>query len=108
LTLGFSTNIIDCGPDDDECDPGDGDGGDDKPIGLGAQPCLLQLTQTIGQFQAGTVLAAGNRMEMDSTNIDLYASKDSGKTWQYVSTVAQGGPPSTSNGGTSIWEPFLM
>jgi hypothetical protein len=47
-------------------------------------------------------------MTMDSTNIDVYASTDAGKSWQYVSTAAEGGPPSTGNGGSSIWEPFLM
>ncbi|PVH99841.1 glycoside hydrolase family 93 protein [Periconia macrospinosa] len=83
-----------------------GAGGD--PVGLGAQPSLLQLSQAFGDFPAGTILAAGNRMDMDSTNIDLYASKDVGKTWQFVSTIAQGGPPSTGDGGSSIWEPFLM
>lgn len=108
LKFGTVADIVDCDPNDDDCDPGDGDGGDDKPIGLGAQPSLLQLSQAFGQFPAGTILASGNRMEMDSTNIDLYASKDSGKTWHFVTTIAQGGPPSTGNGGSSIWEPFLM
>jgi hypothetical protein len=104
----YFSDQADCDPDDDDCDPGDGGGGDDKPVGLGAQPSLLQLTQAMGQFPAGTILASGNRMEMDSTNIDLYASKDAGKSWQFVTTIAQGGSPSTGNGGSSIWEPFLV
>ncbi|KAF2730779.1 glycoside hydrolase family 93 protein [Polyplosphaeria fusca] len=84
-------------------DPDDG-----SPLGLGAQPALLQTSKKFGDYPSGTVLAAGNRMSFDSTNIDLYASTDKGKTWSFVTTIAQGGPPTTKNGGSSIWEPFLM
>src|SRR4051812_45930106 len=40
-----SLTYLDCDPEDDECDPGEGDGGDGDPVGLGAQPTLLQIGQ---------------------------------------------------------------
>jgi hypothetical protein len=43
-----------------------------------------------------------------STNIQLYASTDAGLTWEFLSKVAQGGPPDTTNGATPVWEPFLL
>lgn len=38
----------------------------------------------------------------------LYASTDSGLTWQFLSTVAEGGTPVPQNGYTPVWEPFLL
>ncbi|ORY11053.1 hypothetical protein BCR34DRAFT_625001 [Clohesyomyces aquaticus] len=90
VTWNWLSNVGLAGNDTTGDDPGD-----ESPIGLGAQPHLLQLKQAIGQFPAGAILATGNRMGMESTNIDLYASKDAGKSWQFVTTIAQGGPPTT-------------
>jgi len=77
-------------------------------FGMSAQPFLYQLPVPIGSFTAGTVLAAGNSIGPDTTNLDLYASRDLGVTWTFVSHMAQGGPASTVNGITPVWEPFLM
>ena len=77
-------------------------------VGLGAQPCLLELTEDLDDWDAGTILAAGNSADGTATRIDLYASTDGAKTWDFVSNVAVGGPPNPNNGGSSIWEPFLL
>lgn len=76
--------------------------------GLGAQPALVELTEPIGDYAEGTVLAAGNSWSDKGTHIDVYASTDKGATWKFVSNVAKGGPPDTTNGATPIWEPMLM
>ncbi|KAK0709375.1 Sialidase [Lasiosphaeria miniovina] len=83
--------------------------------GMSAQPAIIELTEPLGGFPAGTVLASGNSWHPDSSNsstggtkIDLYASTDKARTWQFVSHIAQGGAPNTTNGATPIWEPFLM
>ncbi|KAG6013848.1 hypothetical protein E4U43_007084 [Claviceps pusilla] len=78
--------------------------------GLRYQPFLYVLPQNIGQFPKGTILLAGNSIPTDlsRTKIDLYASKDSGSTWSFVSSIAHGGRAYPNNGETPVWEPFLM
>ncbi|KAK1751937.1 Sialidase [Echria macrotheca] len=76
--------------------------------GFGAQPALTELTEPIGHFAAGTVLASGNSASNNGTRIDLYASTDKGRSWKFVSHIAQGGRPNTTNGATPIWEPYLL
>ena len=77
-------------------------------LGMGAQPALLELSEPLGGYDAGTVLCAGNSWGPNATHIDLYASKNKGKSWEFVSNVASGGRPNTTNGADPIWEPFLM
>ncbi|CZT02356.1 related to BNR/Asp-box repeat domain protein [Rhynchosporium agropyri] len=80
--------------------------------GLVAHPSLTQLTEDIGDFKAGTILATGLSWSTDNTTgatkFDLYASQDRARSWKYVSHIATGGRPNTVNGATSIWEPFLL
>ncbi|WNM35750.1 RICIN domain-containing protein [Streptomyces sp. Li-HN-5-11] len=78
--------------------------------GLRYQPFLYELPTAIGNFPAGTILAAGNSIPADlsTTEIDLYASTDHGVTWSFVSMIAQGGKAVPNNGETPVWEPFLM
>ncbi|KAL5344292.1 hypothetical protein ACLOAV_010721 [Pseudogymnoascus australis] len=78
--------------------------------GLRYQPFLYVLPRSIGEFKKGTVLCAGNSLPTDlsKTKIDIYASRDDGKTWSFVSSVASGGRGFPNNGETPIWEPFLM
>ncbi|KIJ33307.1 glycoside hydrolase family 93 protein [Sphaerobolus stellatus SS14] len=74
------------------------------------QPFLYELPEKVGKFPAGTILASGNGIPggFSSTNIELHASTDKGKTWQFVSLVATGTAPNTTNSATPIWEPFLL
>ncbi|KAK4186972.1 Sialidase [Podospora australis] len=76
--------------------------------GMSAQPAIYELPEPLGGFEAGTILASGNSWSDNGTRIDLYASTDKARTWQFVSRVAEGGRPNTTNGATPIWEPFLL
>lgn len=77
-------------------------------FGMSAQPALTELTEPMGGYPAGTILGSGNSWGPNSTRIDLYASKDRARTWQFVSHIAEGGRPNTTNGATPIWEPYLL
>lgn len=78
--------------------------------GMRYQPFLYMLPVDIGGFPAGTVLCAGNSIPKDlsRTQIDLYASRDQGYTWEFVSHIAAGGEAVPDDGLTPVWEPFLM
>ena len=76
--------------------------------GFPAQPALAELTEPLGGYKAGTILGSGNSWSNNGTRIDLYASTDGARTWEFVSHIAEGGRPNTTNGATPIWEPFLM
>ena len=76
--------------------------------GMSAQPALAELTEDMGGFEAGTILASGNSWSGEGTRIDLYASTDRARSWEFVSHVAEGGRPNTTNGETPIWEPYLL
>jgi len=75
--------------------------------GLRYQPTLFELPEDVGPWSAGTVLAAGNSIpeDLSRTRIDVYASDDHGQTWEYVSTVAEGGRAVPQTGSTPVWEP---
>lgn len=79
-------------------------------LGLRYQPFLYYLPEQIGSFKRGTLLLAGNSIPTDlsTTQIDLYASHDSGVTWEFVSHIAAGGVALPNNGLTPVWEPFLL
>lgn len=61
--------------------------------GLRYQPFLYELEEDLGDYPAGTVLIAGNSIpqNLSHTQIDLYASRDKGYTWEFVSRIASGG-----------------
>ena len=74
------------------------------------QPFLYLLPRDFAQWKAGTVFLAGSAIPTDlsSTHIELYASTDSGVTWEFVSHIAEGGEAVPDNGLTPVWEPYLM
>lgn len=77
--------------------------------GVCLQPCLYELPRAFAGLPKKALLFACNSLgNFTSTNIQLYASTDDGLTWQFLSTVAQGGPPDTTNGATPVWEPSLL
>ncbi|KAI1084307.1 glycoside hydrolase family 93 protein [Whalleya microplaca] len=78
--------------------------------GLRYQPFLYVLPEAFAGLKAGTVLLAGSSIPTDlsSTQLDLYASTDSGVTWEFLSHVAAGGKALPNNGLTPVWEPFLL
>jgi hypothetical protein len=71
--------------------------------GLRYQPFLYELPRAIGGYPKGTVLLAGNSIPTDLslTQIDLYASRDGGRTWKFVSHIAAGGEAVPDNGKTA-------
>jgi hypothetical protein len=73
-----------------------------------AFPCSPFSIDDIGGFPKGTVLGSGNSWSNTSTIIDLYASSDKGRHWKFVSNIAKGGRPNTTNGADPIWEPFIL
>lgn len=79
-------------------------------LGLRYQPFLYYLPEQIGSFKAGTLLLAGNSIPTDlsTTQLDLYASKDNGVTWEFLSHIAAGGEAVPDNGLTPVWEPYLL
>ena len=78
--------------------------------GLRYQPFLYVLPRAIGKYPKGTILCAGNSIPTDlsKSKIDVYASSDEGSSWEFVSSVAQGGEAKPDNGLTPVWEPFMM
>lgn len=72
------------------------------------QPFLYELPRAFAGLPKGAVLCAANSLDSSSTRIVLYASVDRGLTWQFLSTVAEGGAPRAQNGYTPVWEPFLL
>ncbi|MGQ4390059.1 RICIN domain-containing protein [Streptomyces sp. SAS_270] len=78
--------------------------------GMRWQPELFELPTAIGNFPAGTILAAGDSVPSDrsGTKIDLYASTDRGQSWSFVTHIATGGAAHDTNGDTPVWEPFFL
>jgi hypothetical protein len=76
--------------------------------GFALQPFLYELPRAFAGLPKGALLFSCNGLGDPGTNIQIYASTDSGRSWEFLSTVAQGGPPSTRNGDTPVWEPFLL
>jgi hypothetical protein len=80
-----------------------------EAAGVWLQPFLYELPRAFAGLPKGALLCAGNLLgDFTSTKIVLYASTDRGLTWQFLSTVAEGGPPVPENGYTPVWEPFLL
>lgn len=76
--------------------------------GMSAQPSLMELTEKMGDYDVGTILASGNSWSSNGTRLDVYASKDKARTWEFVSRAVEGGAPSTADEADPVWEPFLM
>ncbi|KAF1833859.1 Oligoxyloglucan reducing end-specific cellobiohydrolase [Decorospora gaudefroyi] len=81
-----------------------------RGYGLRYQPFLYVLPHAIGGYKAGDVLISGSAIPSDlsSTHIELYGSRNGGRTWKFISHIASGGEALPNNGLTPIWEPFLM
>ncbi len=79
--------------------------------GIRFQPDFLELKQPCADLPAGTLILAGNSVPLDftSTELLLYISRDHGKTWEFRSSIVQGGPPIEQNFDAlgPVWEPNL-
>ncbi|SPN97363.1 related to BNR/Asp-box repeat domain protein [Cephalotrichum gorgonifer] len=78
--------------------------------GLRYQPNLFELPKDVGDFKKGTIIVAGNSIPTDlsKTQIDVYASRDKGLTWEFVSHVAAGGVANPVNWEDPVWEPHMV
>jgi hypothetical protein len=77
--------------------------------GVWLQPFLYELPRPFAGLPRGALLCAGNSLgDFSSTKIELFASRDGGVSWTFLSTVAEGGAPIPENGNTPVWEPFLL
>jgi hypothetical protein len=101
-------------------------------------PHLFELPAAMGDYPSGTILCAGISAPYDrnikstrlpdtepayktlknnpdgaqaQTYLELYASRDLGRTWEYVSTIKKGGSNTgekRNEYGGAIWEPFIL
>jgi hypothetical protein len=83
---------------------------------LRGQPALYELPQRMGEFPAGTIMAAGLGVaEPGKMTLEVSVSRDGGKTWYYLSTIAVGGSgrydPADRAGlflnQSPVYEPYL-
>ena len=81
------------------------------------EPCLYELPVRMGEFPAGTVMACGDGVGDSSKQpLDVATSRDGGKSWAYLSTIAAGGrgryDPADRAGLTRdqnpVFEPYLF
>ena len=84
---------------------------------LTGQPALYELPRKMGDFPAGTVMAAGigaSAPGSKTLRLDLSVSSDGGKSWKALSTISEGGIgryDPVNRAALSIqnpvWEPYL-
>lgn len=74
--------------------------------GMVFQPTLYELPEDIGNLKKGTVLCVGTATSSNHSAIVIYYSTDGLKTWEYLSTVSEGGKAKTEN-ASAIWEGYL-
>ena len=85
---------------------------------LRGQPALYELPVRMGEFPAGTVIAAGTAPPVQGSSrrtLEAAASTDGGRTWQVLGVISEGGVgryDAVNRAGLSIqnpvWEPFLF
>lgn len=79
--------------------------------GLRYQPFMYLLPSPIGNLPANTILLAGNSIPtgLNHTQLELYASTDSGYTWSFISHITPvEGAAIPDNGIPAVWEPSLL
>ncbi|KAK7512371.1 BNR/Asp-box repeat domain-containing protein [Phyllosticta citriasiana] len=78
--------------------------------GLRYHPTLIQIPAALGQYPAGTIVfsAAAVPENIATTKILVFVSRDRAATWEYVSTVAEGGAALEQNLATPVWHPFFF
>ena len=85
---------------------------------INGQPALYELPVKLGEFPAGTIMAAGTAPATPGTTrrtLEAAASTDGGRTWQPLGVISAGGIgryDAVNRSGLSIqnpvWEPFLF
>ncbi|HEY0661672.1 MAG TPA: exo-alpha-sialidase [Lysobacter sp.] len=78
------------------------------------QPHLSELARASGDLPAGTLLLAANAIRRDGgdritdQDLQLYASRDGGKTWTYRSSIVKGGGQPSDRLNKGVWEPYIV
>jgi hypothetical protein len=81
---------------------------DHSKCNLHWQPHLTEMPRTAGSLEAGAVMLSasavcnGSNGRMAEQHLQLYSSTDLGRTWNYVSTYAEG------TAELPVWEPHLQ
>jgi len=84
--------------------------------GLRGQPALYELPRKMGDFPAGTILAAGMAANAPAgkSTLDVHYSADGGASWKFLSTIVEGTPAPYDPAqrafvtkSTPVWEPYL-
>lgn len=86
----------------------------DRSWALRWQPHLSELARSSGDLPAGTLLLAANAIRRDGgeritdQDLQLYASRDGGKTWTYRSSIVKGGGQPSDRLNKGVWEPYIV
>ncbi|KAK8179702.1 hypothetical protein BC567DRAFT_138753, partial [Phyllosticta citribraziliensis] len=80
--------------------------------GLRYHPTLIQIPVALGPYPAGSIVFSGTAVPTDGsrTKLHVFVSKDKAKsgTWEYVSTIAEGGVAQEQNTASPVWHPFFF
>lgn len=75
------------------------------------QPYITRLSHGSGDLDPGTLLLAANATGSDrggrlfAQDLQLYVSRDGGKTWRYRSSIVKGGGAPSDPDNKGVWEP---
>ena len=78
------------------------------------QPHLSELPRSSGDLPAGTLMLAANAIRRDGSgritdqDLQLYASRDGGRTWTYRSSIVRGGGQPSDRLNKGVWEPYIV
>jgi len=78
------------------------------------QPHLSELARDSGGLAAGTLLLAANSTGRDDQgqvvrqDLQLYASGDGGRNWEYRGSIIQGGGQPSDRLNQGVWEPYIV
>lgn len=94
------------------------------PWSLQCCPQLFVLPEDQGDLKAGTLVCAGVAVPLEDgaekiadagygglwdSSLDFYYSTDGGRSWEYLSTIAEGGENGRNiMGYDPVWEPFFV
>lgn len=88
--------------------------GDPAHWSLRWQPHLSEIARTSGDLPAGTLLLAANAIErnaqgqLSGQDLQLYASRDGGRRWEYRSSIIQGRGQPSDRLNQGVWEPYIV
>ncbi|MGN7800341.1 family 16 glycoside hydrolase [Leifsonia sp. 22587] len=85
--------------------------GTDHPSNQIYQPFLFEFPTSLGSYPAGSLILIANIAPSTDvqTNFVMWRSSDHGSTWTYQQTLQTGGGSTGApNGGSGVWEPFVM